>query len=106
MKFRMLFIGLFLLTFSIASQAQTTQRRVVKTQLKQQKRIQLGVRNGELTRRETIQLQRQQANIRRTKKRAQSDGVVTCKERAVIRTKQARASKNIARKKHNRRDRF
>ena len=105
MKVRMLFIGMFLLTFSLTSQAQTCKKKVVKTQLNQQKRIKQGVRNGELTRRETAQLQRQQAHIQRTKKRAQADGIVTRKEKAVIRTKQAKASKNIARKKHNRRDR-
>jgi len=105
MKFKMLLIGLCLFTFSQTSQAQTTKRKVVKTQVKQQKRIQHGVANGELTKREAIQLQKQQANIQRTKKRAAADGIVTRKEKSIIRTKQARANKNIARKKHNSRDR-
>ena len=105
MKIKLAIIGMFLVGFTFTSHAQTTKKNVVKTQVNQQKRIKHGVKNGELTKGEAIKLQKQQANIQRTKKRAAADGVVTRKERAVIKTKQKKASKNIARKKHNKRDR-
>lgn len=105
MKIKLVIIGMFLVGFSFNTQAQTNKRKVVKTQIKQQKRIKHGMKNGELTKGETIRLQKQQANIQRTKRRAKADGVVTRKEKAVIKTKQKRASRNIARKKHNNRSR-
>ena len=104
MKNRILIITMFLVGFALTTQAQTTPR-VAKTQVKQQKRIKHGVKNGELTRAEAVRLQKQQANIQRTKKRAKADGVVTRKERAVIKAKQTKASGNIYRKKNNARDR-
>ena len=104
MKIKLVIIGMFLVGFSFTTQAQTTKKKVVKTQINQQKRIKNGVRSGELTRGETKRLQKQQVNIQRTKRKAAADGVITRKEKAIIRTKQAKASKNIARKKHNNRN--
>ena len=104
MKIKLAIIGMFLVGFTFTIQAQTTKKKVVKTQLKQQKRIKHGVKNGELTKGETIRLKKQQANIQRTKRKAAADGVVTRKEKAVIKSKQTKASKNIARKKHNNRN--
>lgn len=100
MKIKSVIIVMFLIGFTFTIQAQVTPK-VTKTQINQQKRIKHGVRNGELTKRETVRLQKQQANIHRTKKRAKADGVVTRKERAVIRGKQARANRTITRKKNN-----
>lgn len=105
MKIKLVIIGMFLIGFTFTTQAQTTKKKVVKTQIKQQKRIKHGVKNGELTKGETIRLKKQQANIQRAKRKAAADGVVTRKEKAVIKSKQKKASKNIARKKHNSRDR-
>lgn len=105
MKIKMIIIGMFLCGFAFTSQAQTAQKKVVKTQVKQHQRIKQGVKSGELTRAEATRLKKQQANIQRTKKAAKADGIVTRKEKAVIRTKQAKASKNIYKKKHNTRDR-
>lgn len=105
MKIKLLIIGMLLVGFNFTAQAQVTKKRIVKTQVKQQKRIKHGIKNGELTKGEVIRLQKQQANIQRTKRKAKLDGKVTRKEKTVIRTKQAKASRNIARKKHNRNDR-
>ena len=96
---------MFLIAFAFTVQAQPTAKKVRKTQVNQHHRIKQGVQSGELTRGEAVKLKRQQANVQRTKQRAKSDGVVTRKERAVIRKKQTHASKNIAIKKHNARDR-
>ena len=98
--------SLFLVGFAFTTaQAQTATPKVTKRQVKQQKRIGKGVKSGELTKGEVVKLERQQRRVNRTKKRAKSDGVVTKKERAVIHTKQNRASKNIAVKKNNKRSR-
>jgi len=99
--FTLAFMGLFV---SVSAQSPATPK-VSKTQVQQQKRIQSGVQSGELTRRETRTLQRQQAQVQRTKRRAKSDGVVTPRERVLINSKQKRASVNIARQKHDAQDR-
>lgn len=90
--------------FTYSAHAQATPK-VKKRQVNQQKRIKRGVASGELTKRETVQLQKQQVHINRSKNRAKADGVVTGAERAKIHRKQNRASKNVARKKNNKRDR-
>ncbi|MEM6264529.1 MAG: hypothetical protein AAGI38_18595 [Bacteroidota bacterium] len=100
MKTRLIALSMMILgTISFAT-AQVTPG-ATKTQVRQQARIQQGVRTGELNRRETRQLQRQQANIRRTKRRAKADGVVTPAERRDIKSKQRRANRTIRRKKNN-----
>jgi len=96
------FFALFalMLTITTAVNAQAARSRV------QHKRITQGVRSGELTRHETRQLARQQRRIRHERRDARADGVVTPGERREIRQDSRRASRNIARKKHNRRDRI
>lgn len=68
-------------------------------------RINRGVRNGSLTRREAGRLDAQQARIRAHEARAKSDGTVTARERASIRRQERRASRHIYRQKHDRQDR-
>lgn len=89
------------------AQAHTPQSRgiVTKTQLSQQKRIKQGVKSGELTKKAVFRLEKQQAKIAKTKRLAKSDGNVTCKEKAKITHLQKKASKNIAIKKHNEKNR-
>lgn len=77
-----------------------------KRQVKQHKRINQGVKSGTLTKKETTNLKLQQGDIRRTKRQAKADGVVTRKEKARIVHKQNKANRNIHRKKHNQRTRL
>lgn len=105
MKIKSIITGMFLIAFTFTAQAQTNTPNVTKTQVNQVKRVKQGVRSGELTRKEAKQLKRQQKDIQRTKRKAKADGKVTRKERVVIKQKQAKANKNIAVKKNNRRDR-
>ena len=63
------------------------------------------MKSGELTRKETVKLQKQQLKVQRTKKNAKADGVVTRKERSQIYRQQAKASKSLYIAKHNRRNR-
>ncbi|MEM9934742.1 MAG: hypothetical protein AAF824_14040 [Bacteroidota bacterium] len=95
---------MFLLSITHVS-AQTATPVITKRQVNQQKRIGQGVVSGELTKRETRQLKRQQRDIRITKRQAKADGTVTKAERQKISRKQNRANRNVARKKNNKRDR-
>ncbi len=76
-----------------------------KRQVNQAARIDQGVRSGQLTRRETARLVREQRKINRTKKRMWSDGHLSVRERAKLNRMQNRASRHIYRAKHNRRTR-
>lgn len=71
----------------------------------QQKRIEQGAASGELTQREQKRLERHQKRIDRVVEKAEADGQVTDRERARIHHMQNKASREIGRKKHNRRDR-
>ena len=105
----LLAIGL-MATLSVAAVAQDGRRgdralRIRERQQRQQVRIAEGVRSGELTRRETIRLEREQRGIQLEKREARSDGDFTRDERRDIYREQNQASRHIYRAKHNRRDR-
>ena len=85
----------------VFTSAQTATPRVTKRQVTQQARIKEGVKSGQLTPAETRRLERQQAKIAVDKSKAKSDGVVTPKERTKLTKEQNRASRRIARLKHN-----
>ncbi len=67
----------------------------------QRARIVDGVASGELTARETVRLTTQQRHIARTENRFKADGAYTARERAIVHHKQNKASRNIARQKHD-----
>jgi hypothetical protein len=78
----------------------------VNRQIAQQKRIGQGVKSGELTKAETLRLERNAARIRRSTVKDRADqGVFTPKERAKAQKKLDRQSKAIARQKHDSQDR-
>lgn len=74
---------------------------VEKRQQLQQERIGQGVGSGQLTPREAIRLEKQQAGIERAERRAGADGKITPNERARLHRKQDRASRRIYRQKHD-----
>ena len=71
----------------------------------QDDRIDQGEASGELTRREAARLEAQQERIEDKEDRAKADGVVTRRERASLKRSENRASRNIAKQKHDRQDR-
>ncbi len=79
----------------------TAMPRVEKRQDLQQQRIGQGAASGQLTPRETIRLEREQAGIERAQKRAEADGSVTPAERARLNKRQNKASRRIYRQKHD-----
>jgi len=73
-------------------------------QLNQEQRIDHGTVTGVLTEREAKRLIVQQEQIKRMEDKAKSDGMVTTKEKARLHKAQDRASRHIARQKHDRQE--
>lgn len=71
----------------------------------QKERIKGGVKSGELTRKETRRLAKDQRELKRIERRAKSDGDVTKKERARLQQKENKNSRAIRRQKHDAQDR-
>jgi len=76
---------------------------IQKREQNQEKRIDQGVKSGELTPREAGKLEREQAKIKQDEARMKSDGKLTPKERRKLEREQNQASKDIYKKKHNKR---
>lgn len=74
---------------------------VDQRQSRQEKRIDQGVASGELNRRETRRLQREQAAVDRAETKAKADGTVTAAERRRLHQMQNRSSRDIRRQKHD-----
>ena len=75
-------------------------------QVNQAARIAHGTANGQLTRPERRALKAEQRHIRRVKRRAKADGVVTGEEKLRINRKQRRANRHIRRQKHDAQKRY
>jgi hypothetical protein len=89
-----------LLTSGIAY-AQATTPGIDQRQANQERRIDQGITSGQLTEREAARLDKQQNHIDNMENKAKADGVMTKKERARIHAAQDRASRSIARQKHD-----
>ncbi len=70
-------------------------------QKSQQERITEGVKSDELTKKETLKLEAEQAKIRRKKRRLKRDGTLSAKDKAKITHDQNKASRHIYREKHD-----
>ena len=75
--------------------------RVDRRQERQRARLIQGRRSGELTRGEFRRLKKQQRRIERMERRFSSDGFLSGRERRRLERAQDRASRRIARLKHN-----
>jgi len=80
---------------------------VTRRQINQQKRINQGVKIGELTPHETRKLERQQGRIQTKKEvdKTRNGGTLTARNKAQLNRMENRSSRNIYRKKHNLRTR-
>lgn len=83
------------------AQAHPHGKAVPHKQYNQHKRIQHGVRSGQLTGPEAKMLRAQQAKVRHYKQMAMADGRITPRERQLINHTQMRAGHNIYRQKHD-----
>lgn len=73
-----------------------------KRQENQQKRIDAGVKSGQLTEREAGRLEKREDKLQKDKEKAQADGVVTKQERKHLNREANRDSEAIAHQKHDR----
>jgi hypothetical protein len=98
-----IFGGLLVAALAITSIAQAQTRTPVINQRhhNQERRINQGVRSGQLTRNEARHLRTREARINHDKRMAKADGHVTVAERRHLRREQNRTSRAIYRKKHN-----
>lgn len=74
---------------------------VDERQARQQKRIEQGLKSGELTPREAGRLERQEARIAAEEKASRSDGKLSKRERAKLQRDLNKASRHIYREKHD-----
>ncbi|MEY4729829.1 MAG: hypothetical protein RL020_987 [Pseudomonadota bacterium] len=73
----------------------------VQRNVNQQKRIEQGIKSGELKNREVAKLEGKQAHVNRREARAGADGFVGKHEQKHIQTAENRASRKIYREKHD-----
>src|SRR5580765_7539694 len=94
-----------LTALSLPAIAQTSTPQIDQRQDRQERRIEQGVRSGELTPREAARLERGQARIRQMERQALADGHISRRERAAIDREQEKQNELIAKLKHNDRTR-
>ena len=107
MKFRSL-IAILALTAggaamaqSAAPQAPVGTPKIDQREANQEKRIEQGVKSGELTKKEAARLEKREAKLQANKEKAQADGKVTKQERQQLHREANRDSKAIYRQKHD-----
>lgn len=91
------------LVFALAAPAiaQTATPGVDKRQAEQQKRIDQGVKSGELNKGEAKRLEKGQERVQKMEDKAKADGNVTDKEKAKIKHAQDVESKKIKKEKND-----
>lgn len=95
--------SIILITITLAGAlfAQEATPGVTKRQTNQQKRIADGVADGSLNKRETVRLEKQQRELRKDKRAAKADGVVTAEERKELHQDQNKMSRRIKKQKND-----
>ena len=102
MKLHTLLAAVLVTAFAVPVFANNTNTpKIDKRQANQQKRIDNGVKSGELTAQETKNLEKREAKIEADKQAAKADGTVTRAERRKLQHEENGASRAIYRKKHN-----
>ena len=82
--------------------AQTTSTpRIDQRQANQERRIDQGVKSGQLNQKEAARLEKGQARVQKMENKAVADGTVTAKERRKIERAQDKQSRKIARERHD-----
>ena len=102
MKKMLLAVSGITLLMTGMSYAQAETPVIDQRQANQEQRIDKGIASGQLNEREATRLNKQQGHIDNMENKAQSNGVMTKKERARIGAAQDRASRHIVREKHDR----
>jgi hypothetical protein len=85
---------------STSAMAQNTQD-VIQRDVNQEKRIEQGLKSGELNTKEASKLEREESRVDKMESKALSDGKLSNAEKRRIEREQNRVSKDIAREKHD-----
>ena len=93
--------GLALAQTTPATPSEKAGARIDQRQANQQKRIDEGVKSGELNKHEAARLQKGQERVQKMEDKAKADGKITKKEAANIERAQDGQSAAIAREKHD-----
>ena len=101
MNLKWTMIALLIAALPATGLAQSTSR-IDERQANQQRRIDEGVKSGELTKKEAEGLQQGQRRIQRMEDKARTDGKITNEERQRIERAQDRESDRIRRETHDR----
>ena len=101
-RFAARFATTTLLILSAVAGSAMAQERIDTRQVKQEKRIDQGVKSGSLTDQEAQRLEKQQGHVGKVENKAMADGKVTGKERAHVEHAQDKASQHINRQKSDR----
>ena len=102
MKRNLLIAAVLATAFAAPVFAQNTATpKIDQRQENQQNRITNGVKSGELTAKETQNLEKREIKIEGDKQAAKADGKVTAAERQKLKREENKASRAIYRKKHN-----
>ena len=102
MSIRIVAIACAAVFASGAAFAQTTSTpRIDKRQENQQKRIDEGVKSGQLNEKEARRLEKGQQRVQKAEDKAMADGTMSAKEKHKIEHMQDRESRKIAREKHD-----
>lgn len=110
MKFKTAIAAMIVSAFALPVLAQTTAPArdpaatpgIDQRQANQQKRIDQGVKSGELTQKEAARLEKGQDKVQKIEDKAKADGVVTAKERKRLHKAEDNQSRKIYREKHDR----
>ena len=110
MKFKTAIAAMIVSAFALPVLAQTAAPArdpaatpgIDQRQANQQKRIDQGVKSGELTQKEAARLEKGQEKVQKMEDKAKADGVVTAKERKRLKKAEDNQSKKIYREKHDR----
>ena len=95
-------IAVAIATAALPAFAQTTSTpRIDQRQANQERRIEQGVKSGQLTTKEAARLEKGQARVQKMENKAVADGKVTKKERTKMEHAQDQQSRKIAREKHD-----
>ena len=102
MQRNLLIAAILATAFAAPAFAQNTATpKIDQRQENQQNRIANGIKSGELTAKETQNLEKREVKIEGDKQAAKADGKVTGAERRKLTREENRASRAIYRKKHN-----
>ena len=102
----LLLAGIFAsLTVATSAQIKNKSPRGNRRMDVQKTRIKRGVKDGSLTKKETVRLRRERKQIKSSVKTAKSDGKMTIPERRRLRRDLNKSSKSIYKAKHNNRTR-